>query len=575
MSSNKNFEKLFDFLKNFNIEFSVSDIDLEKFSEDTSLFKVRPTNIIFPKSKNDISKILKFVNQNKNYKIAGRSAGTDMSGGPLTDSIVLSFTKYFNNIISINSENKESVVEPGVFYRDFEKETLKHNLLLPTFPASREICALGGMISNNSGGEMSLVYGKTENYVLSLETVLPNGEIVNFEKKSFEEVEKLINSEDEYFKKSLEYKIYKEIFELVSDNKNLEIINRNKPIVSKNSSGYFIWNILSEENGKKFFDLSKLIVGSQGTLAMVTKIKLKLISPKKYSKMMMIYIKDIHQLGKIRNVVMKYKPETFESYDDHTFKVAIRFLPAFIKSIFSKDRSVNIFKLAFSFWKEFFLVLSFGLPKLFLLVNFTNDDEKELEKSIKDCELEIKNNFENIKTQIIETDFEKEKYLNMRRESFNLLRKKSGNLHTAPFIDDIIVPGEKLEEFLIDLVPILDKYKLLYTIAGHVGDGNLHIIPLMDFTDKKIRENNIQTIKECSHEVYDLIKKYHGSITGEHNDGLIRTPFLNEMYDEEMLEIFRKIKNIFDENNILNPGKKVSINKDLNKEFENNLKFIK
>jgi len=130
-------------------------------------------------------------------------------------------------------------------------------------------------------------------------------------------------------------------------------------------------------------------------------------------------------------------------------------------------------------------------------------------------------------------------------------------LRTAPFIEDVSVRGEDFKDFLEELLPILDKYKLYYTVAGHVGDGNIHIIPLMNLNDKKEKEKNLIKIKECSFEVYSLVKKYKGSITGEHNDGLIRTVFLNQMYDKEMINLFEKVKDIFDEENIFNPGKKV------------------
>lgn len=572
-------ENLKSFLGENKIEYSMDSLILDKHSEDTSLFKIIPRIVVFPKNKIEISDLFKFINKNSGFSITSRSGGTDMSGGSVNDSIILSFTKYFNNIISVNKKEKEAVVEPGVFYRDFEKETLKQNLLLPSFPASRDICALGGMISNNSGGELSLQYGQTKKYVKELECVLSNGEIVTIKSLKEKELEDKINDSSEEFKNTLEYKIYKEIYTLVNSEKNKEIIKRNTPITSKNSSGYFLWDILNEEKGEMIFNLNKLIVGSQGTLATVSKIKVNLIEPKKYTKMLLVFLKDLKDLGKIRSVVMKYNPESFESYDDHTFKVAMKFFPALIKNIFSKNKNKGSFamiKMTFSFWKEAFLVLTFGMPKLILLAEFTGDEEDEILERVNKCNQEINNNIlKNIKTEIVKTDYEAEKYWTMRRESFNLLREKVKGLHTAPYIDDVVVPGEKLEEFLEELIPILDNYKLLYTVAGHVGDGNLHIIPLMNFDDPKVKEENLKIINDCSVKVYNLVKKYNGSITAEHNDGLIRTPFLDEIFDKEMLDLFRQVKNIFDPKNILNPRKKVSINQDNRKDFEDNLKFVK
>lgn len=567
------------FLDKNKIDYSIDESVLEKNSEDTSLFKIIPKVVVFPKNKEEISLLSKFVNENKGFSLTGRSGGTDMSGGSVTDSIVLSFSKYFNKIISINKNEKVAVVEPGVFYRDFEKETLKQNLLLPSFPASRDICALGGMVSNNSGGELSLQYGQTKKYVEELECVLSNGEIITIKALTEKEVLEKINNASTEFKNTLEYKIYNEIFNLLNDNKNKETIKRNTPIVSKNSSGYFLWDAIREENGEKIFDLNKIIVGAQGTLATITKIKVKLVEPKKHTKMLLIFIKRLKDLGKVRSIVMKYNPESFESYDDHTFKVAMKFFPALIRNIFSKNKNKGSFamiKMVFSFWKEAFLVLTFGMPKLIMIAEMTGDDEEEILNRIQKCDQEIKNSFtKNVKTEIVKTDYEEEKYWTMRRESFNLLREKVKGLHTSPYIDDIVVPGEKLEEFLEELIPVLDKYELLYTVAGHVGDGNLHIIPLMNFDDPKVKEKNLKIIKDCSYEVYELIKKYHGSITAEHNDGLIRTPFLGEIFDKEMLSLFRQVKTIFDPKNILNPRKKVSIHEDNNLDFEDNLKFVK
>ena len=154
----------------------------------------------------------------------------------------------------------------------------------------------------------------------------------------------------------------------------------------------------------------------------------------------------------------------------------------------------------------------------------------------------------------IAVDAQEKKYWLIRRESFNLLRQKIHNKHTAPFIDDFVVKPEYLSKVLPEIVNIIKKYpEFVYTIAGHVGDGNFHIIPLVDIADPKVRE----AIPILSNQVYDLIAKYHGSITGEHNDGLIRTPYLKQMYGEKITSLFEETKKIFDPNNIFNPRKKV------------------
>jgi len=204
---------------------------------------------------------------------------------------------------------------------------------------------------------------------------------------------------------------------------------------------------------------------------------------------------------------------------------------------------------------EFFMMLTNGFPKLIMLAEFAGEKEEivnnkcaKLVEKIRDFKL---------KTYIPKSETEANKYWDIRRESFALLRKHVKGMRTAPFIDDIIVRPEFLPKFIPELSDILKKYDLMFTLAGHAGDGNFHIIPLMDFK----RKDTAKIILELGEEVYDLVIKYHGSITAEHNDGLIRTPYLRKMYGNEVVKIFGKIKEIFDSKNIFNPGKKIATEK--------------
>ena len=246
-------------------------------------------------------------------------------------------------------------------------------------------------------------------------------------------------------------------------------------------------------------------------------------------------------------MVLKYKPESFESYDDKTFNVMLKVFPKLFKRL-----GGNPFKLAKDFWPEIKLVLTGGIPKLVLMAEFVGDDESKIINLANTVQHIIGNKYD-IPTHVTATKAEANKFWIIRRESFKLLRENVHNKHTAPFIDDISVLPEHLPKFLPRLYAILDEYDLLYTVAGHAGDGNFHIIPLMDYS----RPDFVPIIKELSERVYTLVGEFKGSITGEHNDGLIRTPYLHKMFSPEMLSIFDEIKNIFDYNRIFNPHKKV------------------
>jgi len=507
---------------------------LEKYSHDASLFEILPKAAVCPKDTEDVKNLVRFASQSDGaFSLTARSGGTDMSGGALTESVVVDFSKYFNQIKSIGDGS--AVVEPGVFYRDFEKATLEKNLLLPTFPASRDICTVGGMVANNAGGEKTLAYGKTEDYILQLKAVLADGNEYSFRPISKAELD--IKTQQQNF----EGEVYRKLYELIINNYGL--IKKSKPNVSKNSAGYYLWNVWDGES----FDLTKLLVGSQGTLGLVTEIKFRLIAPKPYSQLAVIFLKDLQPLVEVAKAVMHFQPESFESFDDHTLKLVVRFLPSLIRIL----RPKNIFKLFWQFLPEMRMTLTGGFPKLVLLAEFTGDSEEEISRRLQDLGQSL--SMGPVQFRIITDSEEMKKYWTIRRESFNLLRKHIKHKRTAPFIDDFIVRLESLPEFLPKLNAILDRYQLTYTIAGHVGDANFHIIPLMDLSDPGTHE----VIEKLSDEVYNLVLEFKGSITAEHNDGLIRSPYLKKMYGEEIYRLFEETKKIFDPKNIFNPGKKV------------------
>ncbi len=512
---------------------------LKKYSRDASILEVKPKVVVAPNDVDDLKNIVKFVSENKkadpSLSITARSAGTDMSGGPLNESIIADFTKHFTKIGNI-SEEGFGFVEPGVYYRDFEKETLKKGLIFPSYPASRELCTVGGIVSNNSGGEKNPAYGKTENYVMELKVVFSDGNEYTVKPLSKEELKNKINQND------FEGNIYKRIFELVT--KNEELLKKAKPKVSKNSAGYYLWNVWDGET----FDLTKLIVGSQGTLGLVTNIKFKLVPVKKHSKLLVLFLRDMKSLADIVNVILPFKPESVESYDDNTLKLALRFMPDIVKEMNPK----NIFKFFWSFLPEAKMILTGGIPKLVVLVEFASDNEEDINKKMNELNSELKK-FKGLKTNISKTEEESEKYWTIRRKSFALLRKHVHGKHTAPFIDDIIVNPKYLPEFLPKLNNILKDYNFIHTVAGHIGDGNFHVIPLMDMSKKE----NYEKIPEIIERVFDLVLEYKGSITAEHNDGIIRTPYLKKMFGEDVVELFEETKDIFDPQHIFNPHKKV------------------
>ncbi len=525
--------------KTFSGDIDVSEQTLTTYSKDASLFEMRPQVVLFPKNSKDVQAAVKWVNKYKEtdplLSLTARSAGTDMSGGPLGQSAILDFTRYMNKIGKIT--NDSAIVEPGCYYRDFDKQTRQKGLMMPAYTASREICAVGGMVANNSGGEKSIKYGKVENQVKMLKVVFSDGKEYAVMPMKMKELEAKIAKE------GFEGGLYKKLFDLLQQ--NYAEIMAAKPDVTKNSSGYYLWNVYDKEKGT--FDLCRLIVGSQGTLGIVTEITFNLVPLPKYSNLLVVFLPSLSHVSELITRILPYKPESLETYDDKAMILAVRFFFDFFKQL----GFFGALRLGFRFIPETFMILTGGVPKLILMIEFTGLSEQEVKAKL----IDVRNHLTDFhfKMHIAKNSGEAEKYWDIRHESFNLLRKHSHGKRSAPFVDDVVVKPEYLPQFLPKVTKILDSYNLDYMVQGHLGNGNFHLIPLMNLASPFSADK----ILEISKKIYDVVKEFKGSNSAEHNDGIVRTPFLLEQFGTHIYSLFCETKHIFDPKNIFNPGKKV------------------
>jgi FAD/FMN-containing dehydrogenase len=325
---------------------------------------------------------------------------------------------------------------------------------------------------------------------------------------------------------------------------NYDEIKLAKPKVSKNSTGYNLWDVWDRTSGT--FDLTKLFVGSQGTLGLVGDIRFRLIHDKPHSGVLVIFMKNLDNLGELINTVMTTHPASFEAFDNYTLELSIKFFPYFRKTL----GWGGLLKLGLQLLPDAFLLFR-GIPKMILLVEYTGETAEEVKIKVH----AMREALQSFKLEAMEEDSTEAKawkFRIMRRESFNLLRKKVKDKHAAPFIDDLVVPPSQLVEFLPQLRAIIKKYNLMATVAGHMGDGNFHVIPLMKIEEPVERAKLAPAMKE----VNDLVLSYKGSLSGEHNDGMIRGPWLEAMYGKSVFDLFVRTKAIFDPSNIFNPHKK-------------------
>jgi FAD/FMN-containing dehydrogenase len=513
---------------------------LDAYSRDASLLEVRPKVVVFPEDTGDVKALVRYINEHKekapDLSLTARAAGTDMTGGPINDSIIVDFTTHFTRE-DVDEDGLRAVVEPGVYYRDFEKVTLPEHISFPVYPASKSLAAFGGMVMNNCAGSRTLRYGQMRDFVESITMVLSDGNEYTFRKLNRTELEAKKKQKD------FEGELYRKVFDLMDS--NYDVIKRAKPNVSKNSAGYALWEVWDRETGE--FDMTHLFVGSQGTLGILTEATLRLVKDKMNKRLIVLFFKNWDSLPDVVNTLLPYDPEALEAFDDATLKLGLRFMPEIAQKV-----NTSFLRFALRFLPEVWIGVTMGgLPKLIMLVQLAEDDIATLDEKT----MRIRESLKafDVKLRVTSGEEDAEKYWVMRRESFSLLRKHVKGKHTAPFVDDFCIDPGKVPEFLPQMLGILKEHGIKANIAGHAGNGNFHIIPLMDFK----LESERKKIPVVADKVYDLIIKYGGTITAEHNDGLIRSPYLERMYGAEVYGLFEQVKQIFDPKNIFNPRKKV------------------
>jgi FAD/FMN-containing dehydrogenase len=507
------------------------------YSHDASIYEMVPEAVLSPKNTQDIQSLVQFVVANKAthpaLSITPRSAGTDMSGGAIGNSLLIDMTKHFTTIHSIDS--KKLHLQPGVYMRDVDPLLSEHQVLIGSVPASRNLCTVGGMVGNNSGGEQSLRYGNTENAVRELKVVFADGKEYEVKPLNRRELDKKMS------KNTFEGRLYKQVFELIET--NYDLIRNARPRVNKNSMGYNLWSVWDRETG--VFDMTRLITGSQGTLGIVTDITFRLLPRLPHNGLLVLYLSNIKHLGDIIATVMRHHPATFEGFDDVTFELGIKHFKLFKQHLGAKEWLKQQAILASSVAK-----FRGHLPNMVLMVEFDGETSEKVQQKISKLQLALKK-FK-LKMEIAGDEQQSSRFWQIRRASLSLLRERVHGKYASPFIDDLTVQPRYLPEFLPQLRKIIRKYDLPATIAGHFGDGNFHIIPLMEIENDAAQAK----LEPCMREIVPLVLKYGGTLAGEHNDGMVRGPWLPAVFGDEMYLLFRRTKEIFDPLYIFNPHKK-------------------
>lgn len=498
------------------------------FSTDASICKVPPAIVVYPRNENDVRKTARFTWQlaerGRSIPITARGAGTDQAGGAIGPGIILSFPAHLNRVLEFDGKSGLVTVEPGINYGKLQQTLHTHSRFLPPYPASIEYSTIGGAIANNAGGEKSVKYGATRDFVKSLRVVLANGEVVETRRLSKRELNRKLGVA------SFEGEIYRNLDALLEENHKLlkhELVQTNK-----NSAGYALASVKKKDGS---FDLTPLIVGSQGTLAIVTEATLatELHNPNTTLIAGLIDSTEILQqvIGELRG--LSDVPSSLEVVDKHLLEFVQRHNPNQLKGVLAEP-----------------------YPAFVLLIEFDNTSERTQKRMAKKA-TKILDKYE-VKHQT-ETDSKaRDELWKIRHSAAAILAYSEGTARALPIIEDGVVPVDRLKEYIEGLYDLFKRHNLQPAIWGHAGEGSLHTAPFLDL--EKVGDR--QTIFKLMDEYYNLVISLGGSTSGQHNDGRLRAPYLEKLYGAEIIGLFKKVKQIFDPYNTLNSGVKVNVQAD-------------
>lgn len=494
------------------------------FSTDGSIFQVMPQLVIYPRHETDVVSTVKYLNwqnqEGNKIAVTARGKGTDQAGGALGNGAMLVFPAHMKGLVNITKSTV--TVQPGMIYSHLQGILHSHHRFLPPYPASIDFCTLGGAVANNAAGEKTLKYGATRNWVQSLKVVLSNGDVIRTGRLNKKELQQKKSQPD------FEGHIYREVDKLLIENK--ELLDASKLTVSKNSTGYDLWDIKKPDGS---FDLGQLFIGSQGTLGVVTEITFYTAEYNPRTTLLVAHFDDLSKAEEAVTHILSLKPSAAEMVDYHTLEFMREHKPEMLKGIDAEN-----------------------LPKLILLVEFDDLNAKDRTKKAKNAFRVLEHYAKNVK---VSQDPEEQDHLwRIRRGAAAVVWTHPGAKKALPIIEDGIVPLANMSEYLHKSYSLFKKYNVKIATWGHAGNANMHMQPFLDLSNMRDRAK----VFELTDDYYKMVIKLHGSTSAEHNDGILRGPYLKAMFGAKVYGLFEEIKTLFDPLNFLNPGVKLGVTKE-------------
>jgi FAD/FMN-containing dehydrogenase/Fe-S oxidoreductase len=485
------------------------------YSTDASIYRIVPRCIIAPRDAGDVAAVVNYA-ADESIPVVARGAGSGLAGESLSDGIVLNMTRYMNKILSVADDGRTVVCEPGVVLDDLNKYLARFGRKIGPDPSSANRAVIGGCVANNSTGSHSLQYGYISDYVEAVEAVLADGSIVEIENNV--EPSKVVNDRVAI--------ISQECLSVLTENE--AVINKALPKTKRNRSGYNIAGVCHDGR----IDMARLMAGSEGTLAIFTKITLRTVPVPASKGLLQLEFDSLEKMAQAVPTIVDSGVTTCELMDKTLIDLAFKALP------------------------EYRDILPAG-PVAVLLIEHVGSTQQEVKDKIERTDAAV-GRLAGGRSIIFEPEQQKRLW-KCRKDAGPLLYRQRSRKHPAEFMEDVSVDHHRLEDYVTGLQKIGAKYDFAVSFFGHAGDGELHLRPFLDLSDPV----DIDKMRAIADDVFSLAWSLGGSISGEHADGLVRAPFIRKQYGDEYYELLCRIKNIFDPDGLMNPGKIINSDPDV------------
>lgn len=498
------------------------------YATDASSYRQIPLAVAYPADVADIKRLVSFAGENK-LSLIPRTAGTSLAGQVVGGGIVVDVSRTFTQILEVNKEEKWAYVQPGVIRDELNMHLKQFGLMFGPETSTANRAMMGGMVGNNSCGSNSVVYGSTRDHLLEVKAILSDGSEAVFHNLTKEEFEAKCKLPDDL----VEGTIYRQIREILGDPNNRKLITNNypDPAIPRRNTGYALDLLMDTEvfeESDKPFNFCKLMAGSEGTLAFITGIKVGLVDlPPNEIGLVCAHFETIYDSLKATQIALKYNPSAVELMDHHILE----------RTKTSISQRPN----------RFFMQ---GDPKALLVIELRRSTRDEITKETEELINELKTQNLGYHYPIVWGE-DAAKVWSLRKAGLGLLSNVPGDPKAVPVIEDTAVRVDDLPEYINEFNETLKKYNLSCVHYAHAGSGELHLRPILDL---KTEEGN-KMFRVVLEEISSLVKKYKGSLSGEHGDGRLRGEFIPYMIGQENYELLKQVKHAWDPDNIFNPGK--------------------